>query len=371
MAGNGCTHLFPTREQPFPYGFGGLPEELGNDAAIRRYLAQPLTIYLGTADTVVDEHLSVNPEANAQGAVRLERGRKAFEFAQKLAHDRGWAFHWRLVEAQGIVHDHTLMFNHPRAAEALFHLNPMHIVGHRGLLHESPENTLANFRACLELRLGFEFDVQRTRDGQLVCLHDDSVDRTTNGTGKVGEMTLDQVRKLDAGRWYATEFAGEGVPTIDEVFALLASHRQKDVLAAVDIKAVDTQVEADLVRLASRHKVLDRLIFIGRTIVEAEVRERLKEASREARVARLVADAAELNQALADPHSDWLYVRFIPESADVRRAQEAGKRLFLSGPLAAGREPAHWQAAAKAGVDGILTDYPLDLRRQLAGRKEQ
>jgi glycerophosphoryl diester phosphodiesterase len=58
------------------------------------------------------------------------------------------------------------------------------IVAHRGLLHHAPENTLANFRACLELRLGFEFDVEQTKDGHLVCIHDGTVDRTTNGTGK-------------------------------------------------------------------------------------------------------------------------------------------------------------------------------------------
>ena len=61
---------------------------------------------------------------------------------------------------------------------------PPLIVAHRGLLLHAPENTLANFRACLELRLGFEFDVEKTKDGHLVCIHDGTVDRTANGTGK-------------------------------------------------------------------------------------------------------------------------------------------------------------------------------------------
>ncbi len=368
VAANPGTHLVPTIEQRFPYGFGGLPEELSNETALRRYLAQPLTLYLGTADTIVDENLTVTAEANAQGAVRLERGRRTFDYARRLAHERGWSFHWRLVEAEGVRHDHTLMFNHPEAADALFHLNPANIVAHRGLAHEAPENTLANFRACLELRLGFEFDVQRTRDGHLVCLHDDTVNRTTDGEGKVSELTLAELQKLDAGCWFSKEFAGERIPTVDEIFSLLAAHRQKDVLVAVDIKTADERVEADLVGLASRHKVLDRLVFIGRTIDDPHVRSRLKEANETARVARLVPGPANFDEAVTDRQCDWLYIRFIPTNRDMRRVQEAGKRLFLAGAMVAGHEPAKWRAAAQAGVDALLTDHPLDLRRELAGR---
>jgi glycerophosphoryl diester phosphodiesterase len=371
VAANPGTHLFPTREQRYPYGFGGLPDELSNDAALRRYLAQPLTLFLGTADTVVDEHLTVSPEANVQGAVRLERGRNMFEFARKLARERGWAFHWRLVEAEGIKHDHALMFNHPQEAAALFCVDPAQVVGHRGLLNEAPENTLANFRACLDLRIGFEFDVRRTRDGHLVCLHDETVDRTTDGEGKIADLTLEQVRRLDAGRWFSTDCTGEKVPAIEDVFSLAAGHRENDALLAVDIKADDLHVEGDLVALALRHKVLDRLVFIGRTIDAPQVRRRLKQASAQARMARLAANAGEFDVILNDADSDWIYVRFVPSSRDVRRAQEAGKRLFLAGPLVAGYEPAHWNSAAVAGLDAILTDHPLDLRRQLLPRTPQ
>src|SRR5438270_2134907 len=90
------------------------------------------------------------------------------------------------------------------------------IVAHRGLLRHAPENTMANFRACLELRLGFEFDVQRTKDGHLVVIHDAAVDRTTGGTGRVAELTLAEVRRLDAGGRFDPNFAGERVPTVEE-----------------------------------------------------------------------------------------------------------------------------------------------------------
>lgn len=63
------------------------------------------------------------------------------------------------------------------------------VVAHRGLLLHAPENTLANCRACLQLRLGFEFDVQKMSDGQLVCIHDTTVDRTTNKQASIKAQT--------------------------------------------------------------------------------------------------------------------------------------------------------------------------------------
>ena len=97
------------------------------------------------------------------------------------------------------------------------------VVPHRGLLHHAPENTLANFRACLELGMGFEFDVQRAKDGELVCIHDDTLDRTTNGKGRVADFPLAAIRELDAGGWFSPRFKGEKVPTVEEVMALVAA----------------------------------------------------------------------------------------------------------------------------------------------------
>src|SRR5687768_4045155 len=95
------------------------------------------------------------------------------------------------------------------------------VVGHRGLIFDAPENTLAGFAACLELRIGFEVDVRRSKDGPLVCVHDATVDRTTGGKGKVAELTLAELKKLDAGSWLHPSFAGERVPALGEVLALV------------------------------------------------------------------------------------------------------------------------------------------------------
>lgn len=184
------------------------------------------------------------------------------------------------------------------------------IVAHRGLLKQAPENTLANFRACVELRLGFEFDVARTRDGHLVCIHDDTVDRTTGGSGKVSEMTLEEVRRLDAGHWFGPEFAGERVPTIDEVLQVIAAAPRSGAIFAVDLKVAGA--EREIVDMAVKARVLDRLLFIGRTIVEPGVRANLRKASPNAKTAAVAHDPAELAKALNDTGADWIYFRYLP-----------------------------------------------------------
>jgi pimeloyl-ACP methyl ester carboxylesterase len=119
VACNPGSDLFPTRDMDYPYGFGRLPDELSNDEELKRYLAQPLTLYLGTGDTMRDRDLDKSPEADRQGLSRFERGHNAFRTAQELAKSKGWPFAWRLIEAPGVVHDHTAMFNAPPCRAAL------------------------------------------------------------------------------------------------------------------------------------------------------------------------------------------------------------------------------------------------------------
>lgn len=242
------------------------------------------------------------------------------------------------------------------------------VIGHRGLLQAAPENTLTAFRACLALRVGFEFDVRRTKDGQLVCLHDDAVDRTTNGKGKLAELTLADLRRLDAGSWFDPAFAEERVPLIDEILELLARSPPGSGTLAVDLKEVGGGLEQTLVKAAEQRRILDRLVFIGLTIESAQVRGRLKAANRAAQTARLAADEAAIAAVLADADADWVYVRFLPRAETVQQIHKAGKRLFLAGPLVAGHEPDNWKQATALGFDAILTDYPLELGKQLRSR---
>ncbi len=239
------------------------------------------------------------------------------------------------------------------------------VVGHRGLMHAAPECTLAGFRGCLALRVGFEFDVRRCKDGTLVCLHDPALDRTTDGRGALAEMTFDQVKKLDAGSRFDPSFRNERIPRIEDIFTLIAGEARGQAVFAVDLKDTGDGLEEKVVRLAESRNILDQLVFIGATIESAEVRTRLKAASDLARTARLAATAADIGATLADDDADWVYLRFLPTAADMNRIHTAGKRAFLAGPLVAGNEPANWSKAAQLGFDAILTDFPLGLAQQL------
>ncbi|HEY0069050.1 MAG TPA: glycerophosphodiester phosphodiesterase family protein [Chloroflexia bacterium] len=95
------------------------------------------------------------------------------------------------------------------------------LIAHRGGSLEVPENTMAAFRHAVSIGMRMvELDVQMTRDGELVVIHDETVDRTTGGTGPVGSFTLEELQRLDAGSKFDPRYAGEKIPTLREVFDL-------------------------------------------------------------------------------------------------------------------------------------------------------
>jgi glycerophosphoryl diester phosphodiesterase len=93
-------------------------------------------------------------------------------------------------------------------------------IAHRGASGRFPENTLCAFAAAIDAGAAMcELDVQMTCDGALIVIHDETVDRTTNGKGAVATMTLGEIKQLDAGAKFDARFRGERVPTLEEVFA--------------------------------------------------------------------------------------------------------------------------------------------------------
>lgn len=105
---------------------------------------------------------------------------------------------------------------------SLLPLAPQQIIAHRGASGYTPENTFAAVRKAYQMGAKWiEFDVMLTGDGVPIIIHDETLTRTTNGRGKVAKATFDQIKQLDAGGWYAPEFAGESVPSFVEWLALL------------------------------------------------------------------------------------------------------------------------------------------------------
>lgn len=134
-------------------------------------------------------------------------------------------------------------------------------IAHRGVKELFPENTLVSFQAALKANAQMiELDVALSADRQLVVIHDETLDRTTNSKGKVSEKPLEELRKLDAGAWFDPLFAGEKVPTLQEVIDLV----NKRCVLNIEIKkeyfeendAADT-IEKQVLQLIIENDLLD------------------------------------------------------------------------------------------------------------------
>jgi glycerophosphoryl diester phosphodiesterase len=136
----------------------------------------------------------------------------------------------------------------------------LRIGGHRGDPENFPENTMPAFEAAVALGVDYvETDVQRTADGVLVLLHDDTLNRTTNGTGPVDAARAEEILSLDAGSWYDPKFSDQRVLTVDELIDWVEAH--EGLGAEFDIKA--TGIGAPLAERISRSPARDRLALCG------------------------------------------------------------------------------------------------------------
>jgi glycerophosphoryl diester phosphodiesterase len=109
------------------------------------------------------------------------------------------------------------------------------IAAHRGLDEFAPENTAPAFIAALELGMAGEVDLRRTADGEIVIVHDDSLDRTTSGAGPVAQATLAEIKTFDAGRWRGERFAGERVPTLHDLLEIAVRHGRADITLVLEL----------------------------------------------------------------------------------------------------------------------------------------
>lgn len=141
------------------------------------------------------------------------------------------------------------------------------VAGHRGMKAFYPENTLLSFRKALEQKVDMlELDLNLTRDKQVVVIHDNTLDRTTDGTGYIHDFTLSEIKRLDAGKPFSGEFAGLTVPTLQEFCDLIDSY--PDLLLNVEIKEKTHETVDLAMQILQRRGWVEKSVF---TCFDAEI----------------------------------------------------------------------------------------------------
>lgn len=233
-------------------------------------------------------------------------------------------------------------------------------IAHRGASALAPENTMAAFEKAVELGADtLELDLHLTRDNELVVIHDDTLDRTTDGLGPVHVRSLEELKRLDAGRWFGERFVGERVPTLAEVLQRFAGK----VPLALEVKAGSALfpgIEERVVSTLRRHSA------IGQTAVASfdhYALQRLKEIEPTLRTAALLVGRPVSISALASPaKADAVALEAsLVTKTEVEACRVAGLQLVVW----VVNEPAQMRHFIGLGVDGIITDRPDRLRMAL------
>jgi len=211
---------------------------------------------------------------------------------------------------------------------------------------------MAAFRRAVELGATFiETDLQLTRDAHLVAMHDGVVDRTTNGHGAVRDFNLAELRALDAGAWFAPQFAGQRIPTLTEI---LDYAREADLVFYLEVKSAGTWgVEHALVNVLREARIAAHTAVLSFDLQALEsVRLRDPTLISGLLFDRPLEDAVEkaweVGARQLAPRGDLV----TPEL--VRKAHESGLQV-VTWTL---NDPADMRKVLAAGVDGIMTDYP-------------
>ena len=144
------------------------------------------------------------------------------------------------------------------------------IFAHRGSSAYAPENTIAAFELAVAQKAdAIELDAKLCADGQVVVIHDQTVNRTTNGTGKVFELPLSGLKKLDAGNWFSAEFNGESIPTLGEVFEAVGNQIYINI-ELTNYASIRDDLPEKVVDLVKKHGMAERVLFSSLTLLRSE-----------------------------------------------------------------------------------------------------
>lgn len=231
------------------------------------------------------------------------------------------------------------------------------VLAHRGASAFAPENTLAAFRRAVELGAhGVELDAKLSADGQIVVIHDQTVDRTTNGSGKVRQKTLAELRQLDAGAKFGPAFAGETIPTLAEVLESVGRQCLVDIELTNYASPFDPLPEsaAELVRrMGLQARVIFTSFFPGNL---ARARRVLPGAA--VGLLAWIGGMGALSRGwLGRQYApEWILPYFTDLSAAFVQQQHLRRRRVISWTV---NQPEDAARLLAWGVDGIITDDPV------------
>lgn len=232
------------------------------------------------------------------------------------------------------------------------------VIAHRGGSKWAPENTMAAFAKSLNAHAdGVELDIHRCKTGELIVIHDETLERTTNGRGYVKDKTLDELKKLSAGKWFDEKFAGEKLPVLDEVLKLADGK----MIVNIEIKNSPIEypgIEDDLAKVLHDYKYPDKILISS---FDHELIRRVHKKMPQYEVAFLdagiVADVGEYANKIGAKAWNAGFSELRPDA--VERAHKAG--LAVNVWTVDGRKK--WNEAVDMKVDGIVTDDPAGLMK--------
>lgn len=236
------------------------------------------------------------------------------------------------------------------------------IIAHRGAAGEAPENTLASFSLALDQGCdAIELDVHLSADGQLIVCHDDDIDRTTTGKGRISEMSVFELKKYDAGLWFHEKFKNEKLPLLEEVFDLVP----KETMINVEIKNIPSYyhgIEQMLLDLMIEKNRVEQVVvssFDHKCLV------RLKQLEKEVKIGLLYYTNLFDHQRYANLLRVPVYSLHPQFEAihheDISNATKQGLEVY---PWTVNKEEA-MKKLIDSGVTGIITDYPGKLKQLL------
>ena len=233
------------------------------------------------------------------------------------------------------------------------------IIAHRGYRAKYPENTLAAFSAALDIGVKMiELDVMLTRDRKMVVIHDATLERTTDGHGQVNSYTLQELKELDAGSWFHPRFAGERLPSIEEVLDLVRDR----ALINIEIKSNAYEahhppdaIEKQVVELVRRKNALTSVLISSFEWKILENVASMEEAPAIALISKYPADGGNVGRCIRLNVFSWHPNCGELKYDQVKIMREQGIRVFPYNV----DSPGEYQRMIQMDVDGIITSDPL------------